>query len=69
MYFEDIPDPEDKGHTGEMLSNLLITSLSQVKGLEVISRERLLDIQKDLGQPTQDSSRRHMRVRLPGTQV
>ncbi len=51
MYFENIPDPTDKEHTGEMITNLLITSLSQVKGLEVISRERLLDIQKDLGQP------------------
>lgn len=27
MYFENIPDPEDKDHTGEMLTNLLITSL------------------------------------------
>ncbi len=52
MYFEDIPDPEDKDHTGEMLTNLLITSLSQIKGLEVISRERLLDIQKDIGNVT-----------------
>jgi serine/threonine protein kinase/Flp pilus assembly protein TadD len=50
MYFENIPDPADNGHTSEMLTNLLITSLSQVKGLEVISRERLLNIQKDLGQ-------------------
>ena len=49
MYFENIPDPEDKDHTGEMLTNLLITSLSQVKGLEVISRERLLEIQKEMG--------------------
>ena len=49
MYFENIPDPEDKDHTGEMLANLLITSLSQVQGLEVISRERLYDIQKELG--------------------
>ena len=49
MYFENIPDPADADHTGEMLTNLLITSLSQVKGLEVISRERLLDIQKELG--------------------
>jgi tetratricopeptide (TPR) repeat protein len=49
MYFENIPDPEDKDHTGEMLVNLLITSLSQSKGLDVISRERLYDIQKDLG--------------------
>ncbi len=50
MYFENIPDPDDKDHNSEMLTNLLITSLSQAKGLEVISRERLLDIQKDLGQ-------------------
>ncbi|HKZ22591.1 MAG TPA: tetratricopeptide repeat protein, partial [candidate division Zixibacteria bacterium] len=50
MYFENIPDPEDKDHTGEMLTNLLITSLSQSKGLEVISRERLYDIQKEIGQ-------------------
>lgn len=50
MYFENIPDPEDANHTGEMLTNLLITSLSQAKGMDVISRERLLNIQKDLGQ-------------------
>jgi serine/threonine protein kinase/cytochrome c-type biogenesis protein CcmH/NrfG len=50
MYFENIPDPDDKDHTGEMLTNLLITSLSQIKGVEVISRERLFDIQKDLGE-------------------
>jgi serine/threonine protein kinase/tetratricopeptide (TPR) repeat protein len=49
MYFENIPHPADPDHTGEMLTNLLITSLSQVKGLEVISRERLQEIQKDLG--------------------
>jgi eukaryotic-like serine/threonine-protein kinase len=49
MYFENLPDPEDKDHTGEMLVNLLITSLSQAKGLDVISREHLYDIQKDLG--------------------
>lgn len=49
MYFENIPDPQDKDHTGEMLTNLLITSLSQVNRLEVISRERLLEIQKELG--------------------
>jgi serine/threonine protein kinase/tetratricopeptide (TPR) repeat protein len=48
MYFQNIPDPEDKDHTGDMLSDLLITALSQSKGLEVISRERLLDIQRQL---------------------
>ncbi|MCH7974852.1 MAG: tetratricopeptide repeat protein, partial [Bacteroidetes bacterium] len=49
MYFENIPNSEDTNHNGEMLTNLLITSLSQVKGLEVISRERLQEIQKELG--------------------
>jgi predicted Zn-dependent protease/TolB-like protein len=48
MYFENIPDPADNTHTSEMLANLLITALSQVKGLEVISRDRLLSIQNDL---------------------
>ncbi|MGH8004477.1 MAG: FlgO family outer membrane protein [Limisphaerales bacterium] len=47
--FENIPDPEDKDRTGEMITNLLITSLSQPRDLEVISRERLYDIQKELG--------------------
>ena len=50
MYFENIPDPEDKDHTGEMITNLLTTSLFQTRDLEVISRERLYDIQKELGQ-------------------
>jgi serine/threonine protein kinase len=50
MYFQNIPEPPDKNHTGDMLTNLLITSLSQVKGLDVISRERLLEIEKDMGQ-------------------
>ncbi|MDH3252427.1 MAG: FlgO family outer membrane protein [Ignavibacteria bacterium] len=48
MYFQNIPDPEDTDHTGDMLADLLITALSQTKGLEVISRERLLDIQREL---------------------
>jgi serine/threonine protein kinase/Flp pilus assembly protein TadD len=55
MYFENIPDPEDKNHTGEMITNLLITSLFQTSGLDVISRERLYEIQKDLGQVDQKS--------------
>jgi serine/threonine protein kinase len=50
MYFENIPDPEDKEHIGEMLTSLMITSLSQTRGLEVISRERLFDIQNELNQ-------------------
>jgi serine/threonine protein kinase/Flp pilus assembly protein TadD len=50
MYFENIPDPQDKDHTGEMITNLLTTSLFQTKDLEVISHERLFEIQKELGQ-------------------
>ncbi len=49
MYFEDIPDPLDKDHTGEMLTNLLITSLSQTKEMEVISRDQLYRILEDIG--------------------
>lgn len=47
MYFQNIADPDDKDHTGDMLADLLITSLSETKDLEVISRERLYDIQKE----------------------
>ena len=48
MYFENIIDPEDKYHTGEMLTNLISTTLSQYKKIEIISRERLLDIQREI---------------------
>lgn len=51
VYFENIADPEDTDHTGDMLINLLITSLSQVEGLEITSREKLYHIQSYLGQP------------------
>lgn len=50
LYFQNEPDPADKAHVGDMLTNLLITSLSQSRDLEVISRERLFDILKELGQ-------------------
>jgi tetratricopeptide (TPR) repeat protein/predicted Ser/Thr protein kinase len=50
MYIENIPDAADKDRTAEMLANLLSTSLSQVKGLVVISRERLYGIQEELGE-------------------
>src|SRR2546422_7242488 len=62
MYFENIPDPEDKDHTGEMLSNLLITALFQTKNLEVISRERLYDIRKELGEGDSKSDRKSTRL-------
>ncbi len=50
MNFENIPDPSDREYTGEMLTNLLTTALFQAKGIDVMSRERLYDIQKELGQ-------------------
>jgi serine/threonine protein kinase/tetratricopeptide (TPR) repeat protein len=48
MYFENLPDPKDKHHVAEMLTNLLITALSQTNGLEVISREQLYKTLEDL---------------------
>lgn len=50
MSFENIPDPDDKDYTGEMLTNLLITALVETRDVEVISRERLYDIQQEMGQ-------------------
>ncbi len=49
MSFDNIPDPSDKDYTGEMLTNLLTTALFQVRDLDVISRERLYNIQKESG--------------------
>jgi serine/threonine protein kinase/Flp pilus assembly protein TadD len=64
LYFENIPDPEDKDHTGEMLTNLLTTALFQTNDLEVISHERLNDIQKELGQADQKSISPSMGTRI-----
>ena len=49
MYFENIPNPEDKNHTGDMITNLLITDLSQSKEMEVISRDQLYRVLEDMG--------------------
>ena len=48
--FENIPDPADKAYTGEMLTNYLITAFFQTKDLDVVSRERLFNIQQEMGQ-------------------
>jgi serine/threonine protein kinase len=50
IQFENIPDPTDKEYIGEMLTNLLITALFETKDLNIISRERLYDKQKEMGQ-------------------
>ena len=49
MYFENIHDPADKNRTGDMITNLLITSLSQSKKVEVISNDQLYSILEDMG--------------------
>ena len=49
MYFENIPEPKDETHTGDMITNLLITALSQTKGMEVISRDQLYRVLEEMG--------------------
>ena len=48
--FENILDPSDKGHDGEMLTNYLITAFFETKDIDVVSRERLYDIQREIGE-------------------
>jgi tetratricopeptide (TPR) repeat protein len=50
MYFENLPDPADSSRLGEMVTNLLITALSESRDLKVLSSQRLYDILKQLGQ-------------------
>jgi serine/threonine protein kinase/Tfp pilus assembly protein PilF len=49
MYFENLVDREDKERLGEIVTNLLITGLSESKYLNVVSSQRLYDILKLLG--------------------
>ncbi|MFH0930408.1 MAG: FlgO family outer membrane protein, partial [Candidatus Zixiibacteriota bacterium] len=49
MYFENMVDREDKGRLGEIVTNLLITSLSESQYMRVISSQRLYDILKLMG--------------------
>jgi tetratricopeptide (TPR) repeat protein/predicted Ser/Thr protein kinase len=49
MYFENLADPDDKDRLGEIIANLLITSLSESKYVNVVSSQRLYDILKLLG--------------------
>src|SRR4030066_260142 len=50
MYFENLVDRGDKNRTGEIVTNLLITDLSESKYVQVVSSQRLYDILKLLGQ-------------------
>jgi eukaryotic-like serine/threonine-protein kinase len=49
MYFDNLVDSEDKQKLGEIVTNLLITGLSESQYLKVVSSQRLYDILKLLG--------------------
>jgi len=49
MYFENMVDREDKERLGEIVTNLLITDLSESQYMNVVSSQRLYDILKLLG--------------------
>ena len=48
MQFDNIVDPEDSERIGEIVSNLLITDLSESEYVQVLSTQRLYDIRKQL---------------------
>jgi tetratricopeptide (TPR) repeat protein len=49
MYFENLKDREDEEKIGEMVSELLITDLSESQYMRVVSGQRLYDILKMMG--------------------
>jgi serine/threonine protein kinase/Flp pilus assembly protein TadD len=49
LYFENLNDPDDSLRMGDIVTNLLITDLSESKYTNVVSSQRLYDILKQLG--------------------
>jgi len=49
MYFDNLTNPADSLRLGEIVTNLLITDLSESKYVQVVSSQRLYDILKQLG--------------------
>jgi len=49
MYFENLKDRDDKERIGEMISELLITGLSESQYMKVVSSQRLYDLLKMMG--------------------
>ena len=49
MYFDNLVDPTDSTRLGEIVTNLLITDLSESKHLRVVSSQRMFDILRQLG--------------------
>lgn len=46
MYFENLADPNDPQRLGEIVTNLMITDLSESRYLQVVSSQRLFDLLK-----------------------
>jgi len=53
MYFKNFVDQDDPKRLGEIVSNLLITDLSETSAMEVVSDQRLYDILKLQGKEGQ----------------
>ena len=49
MYFENLVDPDDPQRLGDVITNLLITDMSESKHFDVVSSQRLYDILSQLG--------------------
>jgi serine/threonine protein kinase/Flp pilus assembly protein TadD len=49
MYFDNLIDPSDSLRLGEIVTNLLITDLSESRYVQVVSSQRLYDLLKQLG--------------------
>jgi serine/threonine protein kinase/Flp pilus assembly protein TadD len=49
MYFDNLADPADSSKLGEIITNLLITDLTESQYLKVVSSQRLYDILKLVG--------------------
>jgi tetratricopeptide (TPR) repeat protein len=53
MYFENMIDEQDTARLGEIITDLLITDLSESQYIQVVSGQRLYDILKNMGREGQ----------------
>jgi len=49
MYFDNVVEPDDPQHLGEIAANLLISDLSESSYMQVVSSHRLYDVLKLIG--------------------
>lgn len=64
MYFDNLADPTDSERLGEIITNLIITDLSDSKGIQVVSSQRLYDILKLLGREGQKTIDREVATQI-----